>query len=277
MLPLRISLIRVWTAHPRKGPDSVPGTPNSSRMRIHVCDEPRARTRPAIRAWGTVAEFREHPAGGGLLQPRRRGPSEITIPSSGGPGSCEQLRSDLVQPPADQVGKPPAAARPAPRWGADEQAERPRNLLVLLAYENRIEHLPGSHTSLRGPVPPVVEHLPAAVCCRGRASTAHCTCYLPRGAEISLLDANGPGITVCPRQGADEAGRPGRTGEGQAISLGCGQPPRGTARFGRSTRRPNRGACRDRPRAPVRPRPARWRRRPGTARLGRQVPRLRAR
>ena len=37
------------------------------------------------------------------------------------------------------MSEPPAAARVAPRWGADEQAERPRNLLVLLAYENRIQ------------------------------------------------------------------------------------------------------------------------------------------
>ena len=60
---------------------------------------------------------------------------------------------------------------------------------------------------------------------------------------------------------------------GPAISLECGRQPRGTARCGRSTRLPNRGACRDRPRVPVRRRPASWRRRPGTARPARRVPR----
>ena len=65
----------------------------------------------------------------------------------------------------------------------------------------------------------------------------------------------------------------GHPATGPAISLECGRQLRDTARCGRSTRLPNRGACRDRPRIPVRRRPASWHRRPGTARPARRVPR----
>jgi hypothetical protein len=103
------------------------------------------------------------------------------------------------------------------------------------------------------------------------ASLASKNLTLPR--KRSLLregSSQGPGTHQRWRLPGGPQGHPAT---GPAISLECGRQPRGTARCGRSTRLPNRGACRDRPRVPVRRRPASWRRRPGTARPARRVPR----
>ena len=45
--PSRTAAMRVSMAQRSKGPDSTPGTPNSSRMRNQDCDDPRQRSSPA--------------------------------------------------------------------------------------------------------------------------------------------------------------------------------------------------------------------------------------